>query len=142
MPTLAICARFKRRGKFVHKRLLSDIGISNEEWERACRANLALRNSTGKNFFAEAIRKNLNAPKDDGITELEQATAQSNALTQLLADKFDHLANRSGTPFDGDSANALVFGIGELARITQQRLENSFKRVFQAQHPKSPEVAS
>ena len=64
------------------------------------------------------------------------------AKLQLLVDKFDRLANRDGTEFSGESANAFIFGISELARLTQSRLEGAVNTVFAATHPKAPEVAS
>ncbi len=95
-----------------------------------------------ENFVAEAIRHKLYAPAEDGITELEQATAQSNALMQLLTDKFEHLARLDGSHFEGSEVNRLVFGISELAKASQARLDKSYKQVFAALHPKKPEVGS
>ena len=126
MPTLAICARFKRRGEFVHKCLHSDIGISNEEWESACRASFALRDTTGKNFFGEAIREKLDraaAPVDS--CELENATAANNALIQLLWEhiEFARLDSGGSNFTGGGESETLCFGILQLVNSCRERLK-------------------
>ena len=89
----------------------------------------------GSKFIADAIRHAVAAPEESGLTELELATAQANALMTLLVDKFDHIANRAGGEFRPGN-DELIFGLSELAIQTQARLNGANKTVQAAIHPR------
>ena len=145
MPKLAICARFKRRGKFVHTILHSDIGISTEEWVSACRANRVLRDSAGKNFFAEAIREILYR-KDSNIKnaaeEMNQAVVQSDVLLELIENHLDYREHRSGEDFSGERADRFNFGLALLAQSTRTRLAEAVEVVMANAYPKKTEAVA
>ena len=134
LPTVALSAYFKRRGKVYNKCLIADIGISTEEWERACREQIELKNAGRGSFFAEAIREKLAGGRQKvsaTMSELELATIQSNSLTQLLCDNLE-FQSRSAGEFSGPKADLFCAGISSLVRVTQNRLNQAFNATFDA----------
>lgn len=88
------------------------------------------------------ILRILAAFEDDGLSELEITHIKVSGLLQLLADKFEHLAQVDGTEFSGAHARKFTDAAGLLVSDAQALLVKSFKAVFQAAHPMRPEVAS
>lgn len=140
MPTLAICARFTRRGKVHNECLIPDIEISAEEWERACLKNLNMRERKAGSFFAHAIREGLAGPRGIGtLDELHAAKRQALTLMQLMAESEAlHLVEGDLNDRKRDSFNA---GVRDLVYQSEVRLEAAFDATFAAIHGKA-EVAS
>jgi hypothetical protein len=94
-------------------------------------------------IVASAIREKLSGrmPKAiNALDELEMATLQANTLANLMVIKFDHLAHRDGSEFDGPHANYFCNGIEMLSNETQKRLANAtaaFAKTFGFNQPEA-----
>ena len=116
----------------------SSLELTEAVFEKLCNRARNSRSSLNE-VLERAIARTL---VNDGMNELEITCAKVRALLELMADKFDHIANRSGGEFEGDEVNRFCAGVGFLALDAKDQLTKSFKTVFHAAHAQLKEVAA
>jgi hypothetical protein len=138
-PAIGFAATTMRRGKAVTIPLMTELGLTCEEWQAACLKNHEGQKAGKGNFFAEAIREKLRQGPD--VRRAADRMQQEANLAVALLKLIDNYVRENPNSLDSEMDDNFKDGLGGLIHLTTDTLSEAAEEVGYAAYPKGEQTA-